>query len=366
MREKIKDLIKKIPFSTKIVVKKNQLSYYFQNYKKVKLYIEEEAKKSDENIVFMFICPKYRNLGDHAIVVAEKKLINDLTSNFKVVDIYLEDTYIAVKVISNLIKDGDIIAFNGGGYIGNEYLHAEKIVRYLLKKFRKQKCIFFPQTFFFHDNKEGKKQLEKTINSYSKHNNFYLVAREQKSYELMKKHLSDSKVLLAPDIVFYLDESQRTKFNGGDSIVTCFRDDVESVVNYHKRVEIINEIKNKYGEVIVTDTVCKNDVSREGREKELEKLFQVFKNSKMIVTDRIHGMIFAAITQTPCVVLGNYNHKVKETYKWIKHLNYIKFVNSVDDILEAMQSLENIVPNEYDNGFAVKKYRDIINAITDK
>ncbi|WP_423202829.1 polysaccharide pyruvyl transferase family protein [Morganella morganii] len=53
-----------------------------------------------------------------------------------------------------------------------------------------------------------------------------------------------------------------------------------------------------------------------------------FSNSKLVVTDRLHGMIFAFITNTPCLVIRNSNHKIEETYKnWISNFNYIKLIN---------------------------------------
>lgn len=37
-----------------------------------------------------------------------------------------------------------------------------------------------------------------------------------------------------------------------------------------------------------------------------------FRECELVITDRIHGMIFAAITGTPCIALSNY--KIKGTY----------------------------------------------------
>ena len=49
-----------------------------------------------------------------------------------------------------------------------------------------------------------------------------------------------------------------------------------------------------------------------------------------MVTDRLHGMIFAALTKTPCIVVPNSNYKIKGIYEWLKGLNYISFLEDMD------------------------------------
>ena len=62
------------------------------------------------------------------------------------------------------------------------------------------------------------------------------------------------------------------------------------------------------------------------RKKEVKNKLEQFKKAKLIITDRLHGMIFATITATPCIAFGNSNGKVKNVYGWLKHNEYIKYV----------------------------------------
>ncbi len=41
------------------------------------------------------------------------------------------------------------------------------------------------------------------------------------------------------------------------------------------------------------------------RMEELNSKFAEFLSSGLVITDRLHGMIFAAITGTPCIALDN-------------------------------------------------------------
>ena len=58
-----------------------------------------------------------------------------------------------------------------------------------------------------------------------------------------------------------------------------------------------------------------------------------------MITDRLHGMVFCAITGTPCIVLSNNHHKVKGTYEWIKHLDYIKYVTDIAEVMKQVTYL---------------------------
>jgi pyruvyl transferase EpsI len=88
-----------------------------------------------------------------------------------------------------------------------------------------------------------------------------------------------------------------------------------------------------------TDTVVPYVISYDMREYELEKKLDEFRSAKLVITDRLHGMIFAAITGTPCVALNNISKKVEGVYQWIKYLDYIKMAQTVDDALLAADAL---------------------------
>ena len=66
-----------------------------------------------------------------------------------------------------------------------------------------------------------------------------------------------------------------------------------------------------------------------------------------MVTDRLHGMIFSIITKTPCVIIGNNHHKVKETYRTFEKCEYIYFVENIDEVGDAIKkALSNKNANE--------------------
>ena len=78
-----------------------------------------------------------------------------------------------------------------------------------------------------------------------------------------------------------------------------------------------------------------------------------FASSEIVVTDRLHGMIFAALTETPCIVVNSMSHKLRGCYEWIKSLDYIRFVEDFDLIPAVIQELKHVRP-QYDRAAAEK------------
>ena len=90
-------------------------------------------------------------------------------------------------------------------------------------------------------------------------------------------------------------------------------------------------------------TLVEYGVSSETRFFELNKKWNELAGAELLICDRLHAMIFALITHTPCICLDNVSKKVSGTYEWIKEAPYIRMVNSVDDIPLAYAELQKQV-----------------------
>ena len=90
-----------------------------------------------------------------------------------------------------------------------------------------------------------------------------------------------------------------------------------------------------------------------------------FLRCKVVITDRLHGMLFAAITKTPCIVTKSLDYKITGTYEWIKDLNYIKFVEQLDTNLIKQLGMELINLNEKTNiDFESIYFKKLINSLS--
>ena len=85
----------------------------------------------------------------------------------------------------------------------------------------------------------------------------------------------------------------------------CLRSDKESVMNHQNVDEIESFLKDRISEIRYTDTQMDN-YCKENRELLLKQKIKEFQSAELVITDRLHGMIFAAITGTPCTV--SYTH----------------------------------------------------------
>lgn len=304
-----------------------------------------------KKIIIMGI-PHHGNIGDNAIAIAEEELIKKFFPQYELYMMQEKYLDICVKKVRKIIKDQDIIMLHGGGNIGDTYERPEKGRREVIKTFPNNKIIIFPQTAYFSDTIEGQKQLEKSKEIYNNHKNLIIFAREEKSYEFMKKNFYNCKIYLTPDMVMTLNKSIDLDRKGA---LLLFRTDKEKTLE-NESIEKIKEIvKTKFEKYTISDMNLGSGIVNIGgkkREKILDNKFKQFQTSQIVITDRLHGMIFAAITETPCVVFGNFNHKITESYKWLENLEYIRFcdnMNEIEDIIEEVIKSKN---RKYDNKFA--------------
>lgn len=312
--------------------------YYLKNIKINKDKIADFESKGEK--IWLLSTSVHPNLGDQAITYAEIEFLKTY-SNRKIIEITVSEFYSYLKYIKLYIKNNDIIVIHGGGNLGNQYLFCENQRRCIIKNFPNNRIMSFPQTIFFTDNKVGEKELKKSIEIYNNHRYLTLMAREKISLDLMNKYFYKNKVIYTPDIVMTLKPQCINVQRKG--ILLCMRDDVERYIESTSIDEIINYCKLRNYDTDITDTCIGNLFKLDERQIAINEKLQQFKSSKLIITDRIHGMIFAAITETPCIALSNYNHKVKGAYEWYKNLSFIKFI---DDKSKIMNSIEELINTE--------------------
>lgn len=306
---------------------KYRFRLYLQQFKSFDYFKNTKIDKN-KNQVYIFLSADYGNLGDVAITYAQTKFLKDiLGNNFEVIEIPISHSLEGLYFVKKNIKHGDIITSVGGGNLGDLYDQIEYIRQLAVRSFPKNKFISFPQTFDFSETAEGKKALAIAKKVYNAHPNLYMVAREKTSYALMNQHFDKAHILLTPDIVLSLNkEYPKLERNGA---VICMRQDKEKNLTQKQTAFIQYEINNRFKSVTMYDTHINRDNMNIGeREEELEKIWNTFKSAELVVTDRLHGMIFCYITNTPCLVFQNNNHKVRETYDWISENKNVNLVEN--------------------------------------
>lgn len=294
-------------------------------------YFKDVVIEANKKHAFIFLAADYGNLGDVAITYAQTKFLKDnLSKDFEVIEIPISQSLEGLHFVKKNIKSGDIVTSVGGGNLGDMYDQIEYIRQLAVRYFPNNKFISFPQTIDFSNTEEGKNALTKAQKVYNAHPELYMVAREKTSYDLMKQHFQKANILLTPDIVISLNKEKPVRERKG--AVICLRADKEKNLTEKQYDFILSQVKNKFDSVVFNDThIDKDHLSIAERETELEKIWNTFKSAELVITDRLHGMIFCYITNTPCLVFQNNNHKVRETYDWIKENKNINLITEYSE-----------------------------------
>lgn len=290
--------------------------------------------------IYLFLAADYGNLGDVALTLAEIKFLNQHFPDFHVVEIIIRNVVEGLQFAQKHIQKEDMVSIVGGGNLGTLYPGLEMFRQIIIETFPKNKIISFPQSVHFPDDELGRKTLSTCKSVYSRHKNLILVAREPKSFHFLQQYFPKNQVLITPDIVFSQNETEpRFQRNG---VTVSLRRDIEKNLSEAETKLIMSLIQEKYKEIKYYDTnINRPYLDFEEKSSELNKIWDAYKRSELVVTDRLHGMIFCYITDTPCLVFLNNNHKIESSFEWIKHSQTIVLIKECtrENILNGLHQI---------------------------
>ena len=295
--------------------------------------------------------PLHLNLGDSAIALAQAAFLQKCGfSSDDILDISFSEYPRNRKKIRQMIRESDLIAQLGGGNMGSQWRSEEDFHRQIVKDFPNNPMIIFPQTIFYADTACGQTAQQESLLIYNGHSNLTIVAREQISYGVMTSLYPDTQVLFTPDIVLSATmDTFGVKPQIRDGVLLCMRSDAERSMSDETRALIERTVDATDNMFRYMDMYSDCAVTKENRADCVRKKMEEFAAAQLVITDRLHGMIFAAITATPCIVFSNYNHKVRGTYEWIKHLPYIRYAENAEDVEKYLPELLAMENCKYDN-----------------
>lgn len=313
---------------------------------------EELARVFDrdktQRSIFVIGTHDYGNIGDLAITYAETAFLNEHFTDTPVFVISRVTLLANWQRIVSTITDNDVIVLHGGGNMGDIWIREEQARRQILAAFPKNKIVSFPQSIKFYDEKEIKKSAE----AYEKHGNFMLVVRDDPSFDFAKEHFSKAHIVRSEDIVFNY-EFAAPDFGGFDGVVFAMRDDIEKRAD--SGIEKFRDAVAEKYDIHVTDTVVPwmEFTSVEYGAHLVYSKINEFYNSSLVVTDRLHGAVFALLAGRPVIVFDNNYGKVRGALKTIMktHSDRILFANddgsnvTIEDVARLIEiGLEKKVP----------------------
>lgn len=295
--------------------------------KKAEVSITEEKKR-----VWFLDAPDYANLGDQAIAYAIHNFCEIVLPNTEIVEFQEKSVLSYLSWLKKNVKSKDIIVLQGGGNLGNLYPRFEFVRRMIVKSFNDNKIIIFPQSVFFSNDRAGKHEAWISRKIYGKSKNLILFARDSVSYEEMKKKFPETHIELCPDIVFSLNGLIKSNVRNGLGI--CMRDDKEKTISDEQIANIVKLVKIIKEKRFDTVVEVKCSVIGKYREILLLNKLKEFAECEMLITDRLHGMIFSYITSTPCIAIGNRTGKSYYAYNdWLFLSENIFFIQEPFDTI---------------------------------
>lgn len=301
--------------------------------------------------------PEYNNLGDSAIALAQLMFLEKCGYKKKNIKEFTQREYIHSSVLfQRYINKHHLICGIGGGNLGNLW-YDEELFRYsFIDAFPKNPTIIFPQTIYYTKDEDGEKAKRNSVSHYENHKKLTLVAREKTSHEILKCLYHNPKILLTPDIVLSTHmEDYGVSIKKRSGALLIFRSDLERAMSDASRAALVEYLDCQHIKYKETDMYAVEPVTKENRMDLVRKKMQEFADAELVITDRLHGMIFAAITETPCIVFSNNHHKVKGTYDWISYLDYIYYANDINEAIDHIIELTEMNNCKFDNQ-PLKKY----------
>lgn len=308
-------------------------------------------EKRDENkaVIWILGTEDFGNLGDHMIAVAQIHFFEKYFEEYQIIEIPARNYYQQRDFIIHNMREEDVVVGTGGGNMGNQYPGSEEIRYDFISLFPNNKIVIMPQTVWFTDDEQGKEKLEQTVELYKQHKKLLIATRERYSYELVKKYFSNETILV-PDMVlseipYRMIKHDIKQESVSKKAVICLRNDLEKVLSKNEKKNIEFILKKEFSVIKKLDTQRDYLISVENREQELKECFDEFASADLVITDRLHGMVFAALAETPCIVFDNYNNKVRGIYEWIEELPYIHYKGTELSINEDIKKLKKLVNN---------------------
>lgn len=335
---------------------------------------KEEVILPKEKRIFVFLSADYGNIGDLAISAAQEKFIKENLTDYEVFPVPISKSRLWLGSIKKQVTSEDIITIIGGGNMGSLYPDIEDLRQLVIQSFPYNKIVCFPQTLDWEESQSSHKALKKLVKIYASHTDIHVFARELITYKKLEDVFNSQKnvkVGFVPDIVMSTSAKQLGVLNSSKptGILTCLRNDKECALKA-KHYAILDSAIGDTGLTLTkTDTHAGGSgLSKAECDKLLSNKIQQFAEAQLVITDRLHGMILCILSGTPCLVLPNSNHKIRQTYlNWLKDHPRVIFVE-IENFTQVPKYIDQLLSqprgNLTDSPVELTQYKPLIKALS--
>ncbi len=281
--------------------------------------------------------PVHNNIGDILIWLGAQKLLK--RNHIQVLGSFeLRLGFYAKHLLSSCTT----ICMHGGGNLGDLYPRHQSFREKIIQKYPDKKIVIFPQTACF----SSAEALQKTADIFLAHKNLHIFLRDQNSFQTLQEK-GIPNLHLSPDTAHALWPIRLGAFYQKDSKLYFFRRDKEKTqtpfdcdekdaFDWKDCIRGFDEALFNFGlqyhrvDARLAGSLLKssclwNYVSQ----RLLASAAGVYANHETVITNRLHGMIFAALTGTKCIAFDNSYGKLSSYYDlWLKDIDNLSFIQS--------------------------------------
>lgn len=318
------------------------------NIKKLREIIANQLVALIDKDYVLLDLPNHANIGDNMIWEGEEIFLRKHIAH----SCKFSSNWYNVNI--DKIED-NIILFHGGGNFGDLYYECQKFRMDIVNRFPNNRIIIFPQSVYYND----KSKMENDMKVFNSHNNIIICARDQVSYNVLKEYIDESKLLLLPDMAFFIDLKsdehksnrvlimQRTDHEKKDSndyiedIIRCNPNNKVDVCDWpsfsnNKYINSISNIIFHYHIVLSTRIQSLPILSllvdhryglrrRDGRERYIKQGVSFMSKYDQVYTTRLHGLILATLMNKKVYIVDNKYAKCINYYQtWLKDFSNIE------------------------------------------
>ena len=306
----------------------------------------------DDECVLLEI-PNYKNIGDSLIWKGEQIFLDRINRR----PLY-ESNLFTFK--PDYIKDSTIILLQGGGNFGDLYDASQSFRMEIISKYPNNKIILFPQTIFYKNEELMKIHLSKM----AEHKYLYLCLRDQISFDTVKPYFDNSRLLLLPDMAFFIDLSDKISNVPTNKNLFFKRNDTElkkeqsmndfeelgfSEANtdildwptYYKSSflnnlsERLSAIEGRVSKRFKNIPILNHFIdpafglkSQENLDAYLNTGVKMINRYDKVVTSRLHGLILSILLDKQIYILDNTYGKNKNFYNtWLTDFEDVSLIN---------------------------------------
>lgn len=329
-------------------------------------------RSSEDKRIFLLNTPEYGNLGDHLIAMGELIFLYDYFSSVPLYEITQTHLLMDWKGVKEMITDQDLVLVTGGGFMGSLWLYSEEIVQKIVSSFQ---CpiVILPQTAYFAEDARGRELYIKAKHIYGSNDKLYAIARDNTTHTIFTEFVGKNRSKLLPDMALYAGKKLLVNNDQRNGVKICFRRDKEVLLKREIKDKIVQalvklDLDFEYFDTVLDDNVLFCD----RRIYKLQKMVDFLGEASLIITDRLHGMIFSIITNTPCIAFDNVSRKVSGVFDEIAKKTSINNVLLIDiddaNNMDYLSIIERLLKNskiEQNNIDLHKVYEPLVELIGD-